>query len=73
MINALKSAALVRLLLVIAIFSLSYWSISRADDDKPLDFESALAILEEAEGPEAAHLLSDLYREGRGFEWNRNL
>ena len=72
MINALKSTALVRLLLVIAIFSLSYWSISNADDHTPLDFESALAVLEEAEGPEAAHLSSDLYREGRSFEWNRN-
>ena len=72
MVNALKWAALVRLLLVIAILSLSYWSISRADDDKSLDFESALAIVEETEGPEAAYLLSELYREGRGFEWNRN-
>ena len=70
MVIALKLAAIVRLLLGIAIFSLSYWSISSADDDKFLDFGSALAKVEETEGPETACFLNELHREGHGFEWN---
>ena len=70
MVNALKLAAIVRLLLGIAIFSLSYWSISSADDDKSLNFESALPIVEETEGSKTAYFLNELYREGHGFEWN---
>ena len=68
MTNALKWAALVRLLLVIAIFSLSYWGISRADDDKSLDCETALAIAEETEGSEAAYFLIEKAAVSNGIE-----
>ena len=43
MMNALKLVALVRLLLVIAILSLSYYSLSTADDGQSTDLESAIA------------------------------
>lgn len=41
--NALKLAALVRLLLVVAIIGLSSYSLSRADDGQSLDLESEVA------------------------------
>lgn len=47
--NALKLAALVRLLVVVAILGLISYSLSRADDEKSADLDSAVA--EEALNP----------------------
>ena len=47
--NALKLAALVRLLVVVAILGLISYSLSRADDEQSADLDSAL--VEETESP----------------------
>ena len=60
--NALKLVALVRLLMVTAILGLSYCSLSTADDGQSTDIGSVITA--GYEGPEAAYLLGELYREG---------